>query len=322
MGNGKITKELKGLGTTINGKEPSGETVSEVIKGINDDYEGGGSGATYTAGNGIAITDENVINADIKVLEVSNITTLTTEQCNSLNAGDVVVKLTSNQKHTYTVSYKENNVGMCLTYVDASVSETVSYDCVDGNWVYNSTDVTQLGGSGKTYTAGTGISITNENVINNTQDEVIANPTLAGTEANLTGLQVGETKYAVPQGGSDTKLYNVDVRIDISPEQSCNGSYITFIFNTLDITDLPTNFEELVSHLTYNENTKALYILAHLSDFDNVFNKNNYDGYIIISLAYNVSVPMLRIVFLTDFTSADVTTSLGDITVSLDPYEV
>ena len=31
---------------------------------------------------------------------------------------------------------------------------------------------------------------------------VIANPTLAGTEANLTGLQVGNTKYKVPQGGA------------------------------------------------------------------------------------------------------------------------
>lgn len=29
---------------------------------------------------------------------------------------------------------------------------------------------------------------------------VVANPTLAGTEANLTGLDVGGTKYAVPQG--------------------------------------------------------------------------------------------------------------------------
>ena len=30
--------------------------------------------------------------------------------------------------------------------------------------------------------------------------EVVANPTLAGTEADLTGIQVGETKYKVPSG--------------------------------------------------------------------------------------------------------------------------
>ena len=31
---------------------------------------------------------------------------------------------------------------------------------------------------------------------------VVANPTLAGTEAELTGLQVGDTKYKIPSGGS------------------------------------------------------------------------------------------------------------------------
>jgi len=35
---------------------------------------------------------------------------------------------------------------------------------------------------------------------------VVANPTLVGTEADLTGLQVGDTKYAVPQGGGSTDL--------------------------------------------------------------------------------------------------------------------
>lgn len=186
MGNGKITKELKGLGLKVNDKEPSGETVSEVIKGISDDYEGG-SGATYTAGNGIGITDENVINADIKILEVSNITGLTTEQCESLNVGDVVVKLTSNQKHTYTVSYKEAGVGMCLTYVDASTSETVSYDYTGGQWVYNSIDITPL-------------------------KNVVANPVLAGTETNLTGLQVGDTKFKV---GSESHLYEYLIKLNL-----------------------------------------------------------------------------------------------------------
>ena len=33
--------------------------------------------------------------------------------------------------------------------------------------------------------------------------KVVANPTLAGTEAPLVGLQVGETKYAIPAGGGD-----------------------------------------------------------------------------------------------------------------------
>ena len=32
-------------------------------------------------------------------------------------------------------------------------------------------------------------------------DNVVANPTLAGTESNLTGIEVGGTKYKVPSGG-------------------------------------------------------------------------------------------------------------------------
>lgn len=77
-------------------------------------------------------------------LEVANITTLTDEQINGLKAGDVVIKKTGDQRHAYKVSYKENNQGICLTYTDASVVETVSYDYVGGHWVYNSTDSTDI----------------------------------------------------------------------------------------------------------------------------------------------------------------------------------
>ena len=83
-----------------------------------------------------------------EILEVSNITALTDEQIDGLKAGDVVVKKTGDMRHSYRVSYKENNTGICLTYVDASVSETVSYDYTGGHWVYNSTDVTELGADG------------------------------------------------------------------------------------------------------------------------------------------------------------------------------
>lgn len=46
MGNGKITRKLKELGLKINGVEPKGDTTSEIIKGIADDYTGGGSGGS------------------------------------------------------------------------------------------------------------------------------------------------------------------------------------------------------------------------------------------------------------------------------------
>ena len=38
---------------------------------------------------------------------------------------------------------------------------------------------------------------------------VVANPTLAGTEADLTALQVGGTKYKVPSGGSGPSYFSV-----------------------------------------------------------------------------------------------------------------
>ena len=38
---------------------------------------------------------------------------------------------------------------------------------------------------------------------------VIANPTLAGTESDLTGLQVGGTKYKIPSGGSGSGVFVV-----------------------------------------------------------------------------------------------------------------
>lgn len=63
---------------------------------------------------------------------------------NSLVAGDIVVKQTGEQQHAYIVSYKQDGTGICLTYTDASVVETISYDYVGSNWVYNSTDVQSI----------------------------------------------------------------------------------------------------------------------------------------------------------------------------------
>ena len=60
---------------------------------------------------------------------------------------ECVFKFLAKQKHAYRVSYKGEGVGegLCLTYVDASCVETVSYDFTAEGWAYNSTDVTPLG---------------------------------------------------------------------------------------------------------------------------------------------------------------------------------
>lgn len=75
---------------------------------------------------------------------ITDMTKLTDDQCNALECGDIVLKKTGNQYHSYRVSYKEKNTGMCLTYVDATSVETISYDYTGGHWVYNSTDHTTL----------------------------------------------------------------------------------------------------------------------------------------------------------------------------------
>lgn len=87
-----------------------------------------------------------ILNSPVGV-EVEDITAVSADVLDSLECGDVVVKKTGNQRHAYLVSYKGDGAGegMCLTYTDASVVETVSYDRTDEGWAYNSTDKTLLG---------------------------------------------------------------------------------------------------------------------------------------------------------------------------------
>lgn len=51
---------------------------------------------------------------------------------------------------------------------------------------------------------------------------VVANPTIAGTEADLTGLQVGDTKYKIPEGGGGGGVLVVTVTWDESENGTCD----------------------------------------------------------------------------------------------------
>lgn len=90
-------------------------------------------------------------------VDVDNIQSIGDDILNNLKVGDVVRKKTDNMKHCYVVSYKEEKHGICLSYFDADYLETVSYDYVEGHWVYNSTDSKEVGDipfcvfSGSTY---------------------------------------------------------------------------------------------------------------------------------------------------------------------------
>lgn len=101
-------------------------------------------------GTSVGLRTENgavVIKADgtvIKSNAVEDITKVPTELLEALEAGDIVVKKTTNQYHSYRVSYKEVEQGIILTYVDATSVESVSYDWSTNKFVYNSTDHTTL----------------------------------------------------------------------------------------------------------------------------------------------------------------------------------
>lgn len=113
---------------------PSNNTFELVKEYITTDYL-----RHELAIRGVAAGEVGNIVAKI---ETNNITGLTKAQLDSLEPGDVVNKITGSDVHSYRVSYKGS--GICLTYVDASTVETVSYDRSGNNWVYNSTDKSSL----------------------------------------------------------------------------------------------------------------------------------------------------------------------------------
>ena len=96
---------------------------------------------------GGALADVLLALAGAAPIKVTDITAMTAEQLDALNAGDKVVKVTGTDEHAYTVSYKaQTGGGICLTYVDAAGAETVSYDRTESGWAYNSTDRVSFGG--------------------------------------------------------------------------------------------------------------------------------------------------------------------------------
>lgn len=95
----------------------------------NDYYDIKSAGYLYKGGN--------------DVVTVSNIKNIDSDIINKLQCGDIVLKHDSSGDHAYIVSYR-GATGICLTYTDASVIETQSYDLDDDEWVYNSEDKIDL----------------------------------------------------------------------------------------------------------------------------------------------------------------------------------
>ena len=164
---------------------------------------------------------------------VTDIKALTSDFINKLKSGDVVVKQTGSgqhpQYHSYRVSFMKDNEGICLTYTDASCSETVSYDKSGNNWVYNSTDLTQF-------------------------DKIVEVIEPQGTEEQATGLKINGVDYKVG-GGAD--LYEHKLYIHLGPSQS-SGERIetTVIFYSTEGTEYTLN---TISQMPYAIRDKHIF---------------------------------------------------------------
>ena len=168
----------------------------------------------------------NSVELPVKIDNVTNIAALTDDEINSLEAGDIVVKKTGNQKHTYIVTYKENNQGICLTYADATYIETVSYDYTAGHWVYNSKDSIELQPK---LTAGDNISIT-DGVISATDTTYTAgtNITIEDGVISAAGGDVELYQHIINLGYAGSN-YTYNIRINIYTKSSVAFTKATFL---------------------------------------------------------------------------------------------
>lgn len=155
---------------------------------------------------------------------VDNIKAISGDILTKLKAGDIVLKNTNGQLHAYNVSFKKDGTGICLTYTDASVVETQSYDYTNGAWVYNSEDKTNL----VNYTAGDNVSIV-DGVISATDTKYTAGTNITISDSNVISASGGgkfyhhKVKLTITSGCFTTTGYS-DYTIQIIMEMFTNST--------------------------------------------------------------------------------------------------
>ena len=198
-------------------------------------------------------------NMPLFVVETTDIKALSNSQIDLLRCGDYLVKITGNQRHAYKVTYKEDGVGMCLTYFDATYMETVSYDCIDGVWTYNSMDVTEVADNRKVVhqmDAPSSTTLTDEE-IEQIKNGVFINGTILGlvnpvlmplneSGANYRGMYIAGEKIGAFTINKESKVIalavNTTLRIDLNSIGSINGKTLasypantgTFVLKMVD----------------------------------------------------------------------------------------
>lgn len=166
-------------------------------------------------------------NMPLYVLEVSNVKTLSNAQIDLLRCGDYLVKKDASGEHAYKVTFK-SDTGLCLTYHDASVIETQSYDKIDGVWTYNSEDKTpnllEISGGTKLYKHNLVLSVNFE--VGGSSYNVIRLDFISTKSDAITGISQISNNLIAFTGGSIGSSYIV-----INPLKVTNpgGLKVTFV---------------------------------------------------------------------------------------------
>ena len=92
--------------------------------------------------NNVALPTATDMAGKANIFTVEDVEALTSEMCESLQCGDIVVK-SGNSKHAYIVSYKKATE-MSLTYCDHENVEEVYYEKTDNTWAKVSKDITPI----------------------------------------------------------------------------------------------------------------------------------------------------------------------------------
>lgn len=162
---------------------------------------------------------------DKLVYQVEDIKNIPQDICTALKVGDIVNK----GNHSYRVTFKKNDEGMCLTYVDASRVETQSYDLTDGVWVYNSEDLIEFS--------------------NFSSVEVI---TPTGTEPTAQGLKIDGVDYKLG-GGSEIHLYKHTLNISLYRANTSQPDFIGIIGCMYTTNDTPFTKDSLYEFMVENK---------------------------------------------------------------------
>ena len=178
------------------------------------------------------LESNNVNSQSISQLYIVNdIKAISGDILSKLKAGDIVLKNTNGQLHAYNVSFKKDGEGICLTYTDASVVETQSYDYTNGAWVYNSEDKTNI----INYSAGDNVSI-NNGVISATDTKYSAGAGIDISDENVISASAGDLYESVL---IITVLSGqICIRL-ITKEQITNSNKISILASELNSKMLP-----------------------------------------------------------------------------------